>query len=175
MPSVDPLHPALGDILDCLLAALADHDARVCRSFIAPGLTVPWDDCCPDCGGAEGQAWVGVGPAGMFPAGPFPSQDTSPQRCAPHEYAAEVVVGVLRCAHTVDDQGHPPTAVQVTADAAKVHRDAAIVRDALLCCYAADLDPGEFRLGAWAPLGPQGGCVGGQWTATIRLPACPCP
>jgi hypothetical protein len=46
---------------------------------------------------------------------------------------------------------------------------------ALLCAFLdPDDDPGTFRLGDWQPLGPQGGCVGGRWPATIRLPSCPC-
>lgn len=156
-----------------LLDALQDRfDAAgvpVCRAFLAPGRTAVWDVCCP-CGDGEGQAWVAV--PEMFPTDPFPMQDAGPQRCHPREYAVELVVGVLRCAHVVDDHGTPPTAVQMTADALKVARDRKIVRDALLCGLADE--PGTFTLGRWAALGPQGACVGGEWRATMAVPACPC-
>lgn len=159
-----------------LLTAVTDRldgfAVPVCRAFLAPGAQVPWDTCC-DCGsGAEGQAWVAV--ERMYPANGL-AQDTSPQRCHPREYAADVVVGILRCAHTVDDQGNAPAASVVSADAEKVARDRKILRDALLCGFVGEEgDPGEFRLGVWQPLGPGGGCVGGAWSATIAVPACRC-
>ncbi|MFN2347639.1 MAG: hypothetical protein ABR616_18250 [Dermatophilaceae bacterium] len=160
-----------------ILAAVEERldaaDARVCRAFLAPGSSATWDTCCECRTGREGQAWVAV--SNVYPVDPFPSEDAGAQRCSPHEYAADIVVGILRCAHTVDDQGTAPTAAQVTADAVKVARDRALVRDALLCGYLSpDDDPGTFRLGRWTPLGPQGACVGGEWRATVALPSCPC-
>lgn len=168
---VDPLGPRLRLLLACLEDRLDAYGAPVCRAFVHPGATAPWDACGTATDGAEGQGWVGV--SSMAPQ---PGQDMG-QRIWPVEFVAEVVVGVLRCAAVVDDHGVPPTVEAVMADAAKQTRDAAIIREVLQCCYveATDAGTGEFRLGTWEPLGPTGGCVGGQWRANILLPACPCP
>lgn len=175
-PLVDPtdtLYEREHRILDLLSARLDGFDVPVCRAFLAPGQQVPWDTCCECPSGSEGQAWVAV--ERMYPVAPFPQQDAGAQRCHPTEYAADIVVGILRCAHTVDDQGNAPAAAVVTGDAAKVARDRKIILDTLLCDFLDDdADPGTFRLGAWTPLGPGGGCVGGSWSATIAVPACRC-
>jgi hypothetical protein len=172
---LDPVGPRLSMLLDCVTENLDAVGVPVCRAFVHPGSMAPWDACGVSEGGAEGQAWVAV--ERVYPVDPFPQQDLSSQRVGLVEFAADVIVGVLRCAATVDDQGNPPPAAAVMADSVAQTRDLAILRDALLCCYypSVDSDPGEFRLGTWEPLGPQGGCVGGQWRATIRIPACPCP
>ena len=167
----DPLGPRLEVLLACLEDRLNGYGVPVCRAFIHPGSTAPWDACGVAEGGAEGQAWVAA--ARMSPQ---PIQDAG-QRIRPVEFAAEVVVGVLRCAATVDDHGNPPSVDAVMGDAQKQTRDAAIIREVYECCYvqATDAGTGEFRLGDWEPLGPLGGCVGSQWRATILVPACPCP
>lgn len=159
-------------ILAAVQARLDAVDAPVCRAFLGPGAQVPWDTCCECRDGGEGQAWVVVDR--FYPADGL-AQDVSAQRCHPSGYAADLTVGVLRCAHTVDDRGEAPSAVTVTGDADKVARDRQAVRDALLCdVLGPDADPGTFRLGVWQPLGPSGGCVGGSWQATIAVPACRC-
>lgn len=171
---VDPVGPRAAELLGCLIDLLDHYGAGVCRAFVHPGTTAPWDACGSTTDGAEGQAWVAV--PRIYPVAPFPTEDAGAQRCHPVEYAANITAGVLRCAATVDDEGRAPAPADVSTDAAKVTRDAAIILEALLCCYLDDdADPGTFRLGDWTPLGPDGGCVGGQWTATIRIPACPCP
>lgn len=168
----DPTGHVLSTLLGHVIGRLDGGDASVCRSFVAPGTVAPWDTCC-DCTGGEGQAWTLA--ERVYPTQPFPQQDTGAQRCRPVQYAAEVVVGVLRCAVTVDDHGNPPLAQAVTADADKVSRDRDLMLAALLCDWLGDDDdPGTFRLGEWTPLGPQGGCVGGQWRATVALPALRC-
>lgn len=159
-------------LLGAVTNRLDGYDAPVCRSFVAPGASAPWDVCC-ECAAGEGQAWVAI--ERVYPADPFPSQDSGAQRCHPAEYGVELVAGVLRCAHTVDDRGHPPDAGVVTGDADKVGFDRAVVREAILCDFAGDADPGTFRLGAWTPLGPSGGCVGGAWRLTAAAGSCGCP
>lgn len=172
-PVVDTLAPIVEDLLACLVVRLDELDAPVCRAFWHPGSTAPWDACGTEDGGAEGQAWVAV--PRVYPSDNFPTETIDAHRCFPRGFAAEVVVGVLRCAATVDSSGRAPTAEQVTMDALKVSRDRAIALDAIVCCLIGeDADPGEYRLGAWEPLGPNGGCVGGQWTVTVAVDACRC-
>lgn len=158
-------------LLAAAQARLTDAGVPAARVFLEPGATAVWDTCCID-DGREGQLWVAT--TQVYPATGQLTPDTQPVRCQPSGFAADLIVGVLRCAHTLDDQGNPPTVEQVTADAEKVARDRTLIRDAILCDAGPRLDVGGYRLGGWVPLGPQGGCVGGQWTLTIALPSCPC-
>lgn len=169
----DPVFDRAKRLLDNVDLALDRVNAPACRSFVAPGADAPWDTCC-DCPAGEGQAWVAV--SRYFPTESFPDPAAGAHRCHPREYAVELVAAVLRCATVVDDAGQPPSAAAVTDDARKVGRDRQALLEAILCGYVGDdADPGEFRLGEWTPLGPLGGCVGGQWTLTVRAPYCPCP
>lgn len=168
----DLVLPRAESLLSCVDEALRDYDAPTCRSFLAPGGPPAWDVCC-DCGTGDGQLWVQVAEA--FPTDDFPSPVAGANRCPPSGFGARLVVGILRCAAVVDDQGRAPSSERLTADALKVQRDRAIVYEALRCCYLVDADPGTYQIGSWTPLGPQGGCVGGAVNVTVAAPACRCP
>jgi hypothetical protein len=47
--------------------------------------------------------------------------------------------------------------------------DAAILREALLVRYARAQGVG-IALGTWVPYGPEGGIVGGAWSAVLQVP-----
>ena len=164
----DPEGVQAAVLLSHVLEALDGAGASVCRSFVVPGLSVPWDECCPCSNYREGQAWVRISQVqatDAFPGG------AGPHRCAPKQYAVDLAVGVLRCAHTIDDAGNAPSASTITDDAGKVSRDRAILRDAIIGPYFGDLEPGDAVLRTWSPLGPSGGCVGGEWTLATRVMA----
>lgn len=165
----DPLWPLVATLAATVDEVLTEYDAATCRTFVAPGAAAPWDVCCSCDRDHEGQAWVAV--QQVAPTGPFPAQSTQPLRCRPADYLAQIVVGVLRCATTVDDAGNVPTVDQLTDEAVKVSRDRTLIRYAVLCRWAEDADllPGRLVLGPWQPLGPQGGCVGGQTSLTIAV------
>lgn len=170
----DPLWPFLVTLTSALDEVLEEYGAATCRTFIAPGASAPWDVCCSCSREHEGQAWVAV--QRYAPAGTFPSEALLPLRCGPDQYVASIDVGVLRCASTVDDAGNVPTVDQWTEEALKVSRDRTLVQYALLCRFAeeADLYPGGIALGGWVPLGPQGGCVGGQTSVSVAVGGCRC-
>lgn len=168
---VDPLWPLLSSLLQETAAVFDDYGAGVCRAFVSPGETPAWDVCCPCDSDREGQLWVAV--QRFFPVRSFPSQEGA-LRCRPEAYAAEITMGALRCAATVDESGEPPSGETLTLEAAKVSRDRVLMQDALLCRWPADLLPGGLVLRGWRPLGPQGGCVGGLWEATIAVSSCDC-
>lgn len=157
---------------DELGAALVQASAPVNRLFVAPGIAAAWDDCCDRSPDGDGQAWVAV--ERVYPTDPFPLEVVEPMRCGPSEYAAALAVGVLRCAHTVDDRGRSPSAEKVTGDAEEVARDRQAALTAILCGFLPDADPGTWQLGQWTPLGPDGGCVGGLWRLTVAVGPCPC-
>jgi hypothetical protein len=159
----------LGDIaqelLDCLTVTLFDCGRPACRYFLSQG-EVAWDECC-DCGTGNGQAWVslqGITPIISGPQATF---------CA-WEYEATFAVGTLRCAAVLNADGSAPAADVLTAEAKAVMLDAALQRKAIVCCFGENKDPGDFLIGAWAPLGPAGACVGGATTVTVRFSGCDC-
>ena len=113
--------------------------------------------------------------AQVSPTDDFPIQQTGPMRCPPSGQILELNIGILRCAAVVDDQGRAPSSEQMTADALKVQRDRTIVYEAIRCCYLEDADPGTYVIGAFTPLGPGGGCVGGTTSLTLAARVCKCP
>lgn len=157
---------AMSGVLACVRDALIEADRDVSLAHLAPGGEVAWDACC------DGQLWVRL--IDVYPTNPFPTEDTQQLRCTIVELAARIGVGVMRCAHTVDDNGRPPTAAEMTADTVETTADATIVSSALMCCTPNLPIIRSIKLGHWTPAGPQGGCVGGEWQALIALDWCGC-
>lgn len=163
--AVELIGPLVDDLLACAVAALSADP--VGRAQISPGATVAWDDCC------EGQLWVRV--VSIHPTGaPYPGQDTR-QNCGVLLWAANLAVGVLRCAAVVNDQGQAPSPATLTAEAHRMLADEAALSEAVRCCFAPNHEYLKTTLGAWTPLGPDGGCVGGEWALTISVDVCQCP
>lgn len=167
----DPLWDLLASLAETVDDTLIAAGAAVCRMYIAPGESATWDVCCECDVDHEGQAWVAV--QRYYPVRAFPAPD-GPLRCRPEAYAADLAVGVLRCASTVDEGGDPPSGQTLTLEAAKVSRDRTLLHDAVLCQWPADLLPGGLQLRGWRPLGPQGGCVGGLLEISVAVDACDC-
>lgn len=175
----DPVITAAEKLLGCL-TDLLDSEAPVCRSSLVPGQVVVMDECC-DCesGMSEGQASVRVD--SVYPTLSFPTPLTQGNRVAAgvgvETYAVVLEMGVFRCAATMTEDGSPPSAAELTADAVAALRDAQIMRRAARCCFG--LDPGGDEdelvlVGAWRPVGPAGGCHGGIVTVTTLVYDCGC-
>ncbi len=153
----------LHGLLDQVLAAvLAELDPVPGRVLIAPGAEVAWDSCC------DGQLWVRV--VGVEDASSLlnarPGADGS---CSPVAWLVTLGVGVLRCSPSVDDRGRVPAAGALTENARELVADMEALVRALTCRIETPL-----RSLAWAPLGPEGGCAGGEWTFSVVVPACGC-
>ena len=149
------------EILDCACSALEKTACGCpCHAFVASG-AVAWDRCC-----ADGQLWVGVDRVyaygGQFPA---PAGVTT---CVP-PLAADLSIGILRCAPTMSDQGDPPSAEALTASAAQVNEDAYVLMNGVMCCLAEHGRARPFVIGGQRPLGPAGGCVGSSLAVTVVL------
>lgn len=168
---VDFVGPTMEALLACSEAALEDAGRPVSRSSLVPGRDVAWDNCCGD-GNTGGQLYVRA--VTGFPSGPFPQHNTSTKCDAPFR-AWQLAVGVIRCTPTIDDQGNPPSAAALTANTLGVMEDAHALETAIKCCLREAPRVQGVILVAWTPQGPQGGCVGGEWTVWVNLPACACP
>lgn len=137
--------------------ALGYLSTPVHRVFVAPAAEVAWDDCC------GGSLYVRV--ADIVPVRGKPLADGSP--CALIGWDVTFALGTVRCAETVDDRGRAPRATALTADALVLTQDAADLGQFLQCRVAVQ----NLR---WTALGPEGGCMSGEWTFMLRLPACGC-
>lgn len=141
-----------------LVGAVYDHlTKKPGRSIVAPGASVAWDDCC------DGQLWARV-----VSISPVFQGTTNGVKC-PVAYDFTLGVGVIRCVSTVNERGKPPSAKQITADGNAGLRDMRELAD-ILQSYR-PVDALTTRLGIWTPLGPDGGCAGGEWTMTMRTGA----
>lgn len=162
----DNLSPEMWALLSCANGALVEAGVPVGKAFLNPGLIVPSDDCC------DGQLSVRV--IERFPSRTFPAIDSTSSNCNPMFWAVQLGVSVLRCAHTVDDQGNFPTAEQMTADALAISRDMALLETAIRCCWV-PVGTEKKMLQQWTPLETEGGCMGGEWRVYFAEASCSCP
>lgn len=146
MASLSRLTPGLDDLLKHVVDALP---APVGRAVVAPGGSVAWDDCC------DGQAWVRV----------VSVEPSYQARCGIVRWTVTLGIGVLRCAAVLNDDGVAPSPRQITADGHEMIADMDAIAH-LFQCNDLPLDP---LLGNWTPQGPNGGCHGGEWAATVTL------
>ena len=158
--------PGLPELLDELLGcAEREVDPPAARVFLAPGLEVAWDACC------DGQLWVRVvGVADGSDRVPVVPRLADGSSCAPPAWVVTLGVGVLRCTPVVDDRGRAPSADALTGSAGQVLEDMAAVAGAVVCCSGLSGVGGML----WTPLGPEGGCAGGEWTFDVVLRGCGC-
>jgi hypothetical protein len=162
-PAYEPLGPLLAAVLDCAARSLS---LGVARALVMPGNSVVHDDCC------EGQLWTRVVSVVGASALAVPAM----QPCLPL-YQVRFGVGVLRCAHTVDDDGNAPTPAEMTADAFQSFQDRADLVRALTCCVP-DLEAVKpykksMKIEDWLPGTIQGGCLDSEITFTLNMPLCP--
>lgn len=158
------LTPILTDILTGTIAALSAAGAPVSDASLTPGELPAWDSCCD--GG--GQLWVRV--LRVTPGGV--RDDRRVTHGCPSTWIARVGVGVIRCVATVDDNGLPPTPDTLTAEAVQMHEDAHTIAQRLLCEPIAGTASAAME--EWVPLGPDGGCAGGEWVVALLLADCGC-
>lgn len=137
-------------------AAVSPRPGRVVQ--IAPGRAVAWDDCC------SGQVWARL--VALQPAAAQPARRPGLEPCAVPTFILTVELGIVRCAATVDDRGNAPSPRQITADGQQGINDMAALLGVLRCT------PGLRSLERWNPDGPDGGCHGGYWTATLEVHNC---
>lgn len=158
-------------VVDGLGQTPAGAPGRQC--LLLPTQTIPWDNC--DCGGQVALAIQTVYGSTRFPTPADATRDWSP--CGPPWQVAQVMVSVVRCVPTMDDQGQPPTCAAELAAALILEADRTAVRQALACCLTGLKDAGV--IGGWAlnpstTVGELGGCAGVETTFLIALRSCLC-
>lgn len=150
----DPILGAAVLLRDALSLAMAECGAPSCRISLSPTSATPIDICC-DCGDGDGQAWVSV-----IRAMP---KATAAAGYSPCGFETEVlfVLGISRCAHTINDQGEAPSGAELNEDTAKLLRDYQIMLRAVLTHWVPemDLDKQMYRVGDYDVHPVRGGCL----------------
>jgi hypothetical protein len=162
VPGNDPFAPLLAQALACADAAL---EPQVGRAVLSPGGPVAWDDCC------DGQVWVRL--ISLVPSALPANAGRNAAPCGVMQWTATLGVGVLRCVASLDDAGNAPTPAQLSVDTRQMTADVADLSAALQCCLAPHVN--RLIMLRWDPLGPQGGCAGGEWQVQVLVDNCRCP
>jgi hypothetical protein len=148
--------PLMEDYAAKALAALTVKPGRVIS--ITPGVQPAWDDCC------DGQLYVRLN--SVEPNVGNARQTIAP--CGVLSWTVTLGLGIIRCAHTVNDQGKAPAPAQITSDGFDMTRDLAELQEVILCHE----DTRSILM--WTPQGVDGGCHGGEWLFTSRVSVCAC-
>lgn len=169
--------PILTSILSAAASRLNAAEVPAALVHLAPGATVAHDSCCEGGGQLylrviEVYPSVGNGSNGV----PFPQMDAAQRGvgCGINVLAFHLALGAIRCAHVLDDSGHPPTADEMSHDAEGTMVDLALLLDTLACDLAGLPGVMQTKIGRWTPQGPQGGCAGGEWDFYVGLDPCLC-
>ena len=154
----------LEQIAACVCAQIeVDGLPKTCFCGILPGAEVAWDytGTCDDEGNC-GMAWVRL--IAAYPSSVIGQPSEQPGNCS-SLIGMDVEIGILRCVSMPEDDGTPPPAVDLQADAALQIADAMALRKAATCCAPEK----DFVLGAYVPIGPAGGLAGGMWTMSLQV------
>lgn len=151
-PATSVVHSTALALLKGGASALSN---AVSQAYVAPGAEVAWDECCA---GHLYVRTVSVSPV-------FGPRAADGDACSVRYWAATYALGTLRCVEVVDDRGRGPRPFDLTADAAVLHQDMVDLGRFLTSSTNADAMD-------WSASGPDGGCVAGEWTFTVRL-SCP--
>lgn len=148
--------PGLLKLHECLCATLSARNLDPkCECALLHGEgTQP---ALPKAG--NGYAWVGLN--GVFPSKVFPTQEAGASSCrAP--LAATVTMGIIRC-YAIKTVGESVESMMMYMD--KQMADMAAMRYAIECC--AQDEELQVSLGAYTPIGPEGGIYGGTWSLSF--------
>lgn len=145
-------------------AIYAELTTKPDRHGVVPG-AIAWDAC--DCG------LLAVSVGQIYPTEQFPNPAlVNVGGCdAPWE-AAEIIMQVVRCTPTHDDQGNPPTVAELDTSAQEILRDAYRMMRAVsttLCQMNRDREISDFVMRANTPQGPSGACGGNELRAVVAL------
>jgi hypothetical protein len=143
-------------VLDMVRMALEDVGRPASQSHVTAG-SIAWDDCC-------GQ--LVVAPERTYRSERFPDEFTGAEQCWGGFVVCNLVVLLVRCVPTLDDQGRAPPAAEQDAAARIVLEDGATVWD---CLAGATLPDGWDRAGLNQVYPAEGGCVGIETRVTIGV------
>lgn len=162
LTGTDVFHVIALRLQDVITAALS---TPVESAGVTPG-AIAWDKC--DCG------MLRLSVQRTFFYESFPSElGAVINGCEVAQFAADIVIQIIRCAPSPGEQGEPPSTAALAASAQQVSIDAYEAMTAVLCelqdmASADEID--GYLVRSSTSQGPSGGCVGSQFTATVGVP-----
>lgn len=154
------LSNTIAELVDCVCVALeTDGAGPTCWCGFYPGAEPSWDYCGECSGGACGMGYVRV--VNSYRSTDFPNPDITYGCTSP--LTVQLAVGALRCVPVADGQGALPNEDTMWESSLGTLADMSALFIAADCC------PKEHMVGEYTPLGPQGGCAGGEWTVWVSL------
>lgn len=159
---ISNLHEPLLALADCLCQTVAEDTLRpLCWCGLYPGDGAPFEYCSECETGKCGVGYVALQSAAPYVTFGLDGVDPA-MRCGT-PIQAQVRVGVMRCFPLEEDGSTPPPSL-LSSTTVDLVADMSAIRRAVLCCF-----DGEARLESYSVLGPDGGCVGGEWVAWVGL------
>lgn len=150
----------IADLLDCVCVALeTDGGGTPCWCGFYPGAQVSWDYCGECSGGACGMGYVRM--VNAYRSADLVNPDLSLQCTTP--VTVQLAVGAVRCVPMATENGSLPDEETMWESSLAILADMTALFAAIECC------PGVHILGEYNPVGPQGGCAGGEWTVWVSL------
>jgi hypothetical protein len=156
-------------LLACLTVAVQAAANPPANIQFLPGqqagedLSIYRDLCC------EATAYVRV--TTLYPSfQEFPAPDSLATPCQQQATALGYEVGIMRCVPTGSLE-EIPTAEQWRAAHEQSMIDAKSIYKAI-CCYQGVYNLDAMLVGAWNPIGPQGGCLLGAVSFTHQIAGC---
>lgn len=143
--------------IEALAACLCEElESPTCFCGVFAGAD-PYD-AMGECEGDNcGQAWVRL--LAVYPSGGVGVPNTSLNNCGAG-LSYDIEIGVLRCA-PIQEEAY--TEAEMLEFAQKQYSDMLAMRRAVACCDALE----EYIMAAYAPVGPDGGVIGGVWNLTL--------
>lgn len=156
--------PKLEQLRDCLCeSVVAAGLTPLCNCSIMPGAAIAYDFIHNgECEDSDGMGWVRLG--SVYLTRSFPLAANSIVPCDQATSAFTVDVGIIRSMPLAED-GEGLDAADFEAAADIQTSEMAVIQQAILCCYGSQND--LVMLGGYTPVGPDGGAIGGFWTATL--------
>ena len=157
----------MNDVATVLLAGVAAEipDLATKRVCVYPGSQYPWDEC--ECGS------IAVYMTQMYHSAVWPPvQVPDDGHCPPNYVVLDYSVVVLRCAPGPQGTARAPLCTHLAAAAELVFTDMSSMRIGVSNAVTAMINANTimaFALGAHAPVGPQGQCVGSQFSLSIGI------
>lgn len=152
----------LTELATCLCAQIVkDESPTTCFCGLIPG-EAPAVGYFADCEEGNGVAYVRLSNA--YPSTSIGQQNLGVDNCS-SIMGFDVEVGILRFMPVGDKQGNMPTPGEILAATQLQIADMLTMRRAVECC----LDSSDYIVGAYTPVGPDGGIVGGSWEINLQV------
>lgn len=160
---------ALSVVIEALATCLCNQIAedglkKTCFCGVIPGDSVPVDMVTKGCGSANGAAFVRL--VNTYPSSEVGVASLQPGNCAVGQ-GFDLEIGIFRC-FPLDRGGKSPKPSVLLEQSKLQMADEQAMRRALSCCDW--LDAKDFVTGLYAPVGPEGGIIGGTIPLSGWLP-----